>query len=1111
MAISIYEALNDHRYVYFGFYSHPTEKEPWQATPVMCYSDNLVQWHEVSYFSQLGGLRDGFVKKIGDNYYVIGTGGFYKTSNFISFEKLDYIKNTGNWKDVWAPEIVQDENEKYYISFCAGDSSTGTLNAYVTNFDPKTDTIDDANIKITFEDDSDVNSWKIDPDICLIDGNYYLALGGNYLFKSDQIWGPYKLTIPSFAPTPQKYGSLDSGIANWVEGPQLVVDGESVRLFADQTTGNGLVFRSATKDDLTVWSDTTNTHGPDQMRHGCILVNNKVSAEAEENKDNRFDFDHHVYIKSVASKHRVALTCFFRNTFNVQYEDNETNEITFTAYNDGSQSYTMIANESLIYFNNDLYIIKSVEEDHNGSGTYSVTALQYVNSEIGRVMQRNVRRGVLTYTVTQVLDFFLNDQVANPFGFSYLVFGDFDKQQIENLGNCSGKDMISKIVETWPGTIIYPVGKQLYVYSQDAFQHSFGRRIVYIQDTSDIKLTEDSTEIINQVRCIGATKDEDQGKDQNGDGGDNGDNPNPANVTTAGNAGNLDGPEGFAKSPINATWGVDKNRMIQDFAARSQKARARGVDCNRLYDVIQQHGVSPEWFMAYELCEQNSYMGWLNHWAYPHGDPYNDAAVVCDWIKQRANTDHLTPAWSAYEGSMVPNAGLEQRWNQEFPKGTIGRLYLQGTAAAVWELAGQVINPYIGKPLSQCVNIIRGWGGHTMQNGEVQQTNNGGGSSWGWPFPNIPANGEPVADMAAQRFGHTGWYGRGGQDFHDGFDFGANRYNGTVQAVHAGRVHQIGQYTYWWYIWVQSPDGYNEVYQEGFNRGDILVNEGQQVNVGTPLARVTQDHTHLGITNKAIPLAYYHGFNDDGTWLNPIDTIKKGMANQLVEQQQAQQAKQQATAEKADDTSDDDPDANVQYYFEPFIVSDQHSIDEWGLHPGPDVQDERFKDPNAMKAYAEKQLVPEPTITIELTLDTNEMPIAGEKRFLTIPHDQTILGEVDDTTTQDAYNTTVTVVGYSWYPFDPSQGTDITFNNVKASILHRRSQQIQVDKLADLALNKFTQIYFSNSDPSGSKTIKNGAMWIKPQIISEKNGGESNGGNKSDSGKSSTSGRTRQS
>ena len=71
---------------------------------------------------------------------------------------------------------------------------------------------------------------------------------------------------------------------------------------------------------------------------------------------------------------------------------------------------------------------------------------------------------------------------------------------------------------------------------------------------------------------------------------------------------------------------------------------------------------------------------------------------------------------------------------------------------------------------------------------------------WGWPFPNIPANGRPTVTENGQQYGHTGWFGRGGQDYHDGFDFGAGLYNGNVLAVHPGTVYQIGSYTYWWFI-----------------------------------------------------------------------------------------------------------------------------------------------------------------------------------------------------------------------------------------------------------------------------------------------------------------------
>ena len=58
---------------------------------------------------------------------------------------------------------------------------------------------------------------------------------------------------------------------------------------------------------------------------------------------------------------------------------------------------------------------------------------------------------------------------------------------------------------------------------------------------------------------------------------------------------------------------------------------------------------------------------------------------------------------------------------------------------------------------------------------------------WAWPFPNIPANGEPAVLLNGQQYGHTGWIRpHSNTDYHDGFDFDASRYNGTCLAVLPG-------------------------------------------------------------------------------------------------------------------------------------------------------------------------------------------------------------------------------------------------------------------------------------------------------------------------------------
>lgn len=730
--ISPLEALENYRYTYFGFMSHPTDKNPWQATPMMAVSNNLTQWEEVTGFDQLEGLRDGFLKKIGDYYYIIGTGGFYKTNDFISFTKLKGL-DKGNYKNLWAPEIFQANDGSYHIVYCAGDEFKYDI--FIANFDPEKDEITVQNQPVSFYVDDFDNSWRIDPDITVIHGVYYLTLAGNYVFSSNDYNGPYQRFPVNFAPTPQRFGSHESLIDGWVEGPNMFVDGDAVRLFADQTDGNGLVFRSATVDDMFDWTGMEKTHCSFKMRHGSIIVNDSINASVDTEVDDAPKIDDKLTIKGLHDKHEVALTCFMKNSFQWQYENNQTNQIQFVAYDDGSPSFSCIAIESIIVFNNDLFIIKNIEEDDNGSELYTVTAMQYVNSEIGRVRQRNVRNGTLTYTVDAVLDYFLNDKKANPFGFTYHVFGDFDKQQIENLGACSGKDMISKIIETWPGTIVYPKGMTINVYAPGSFKKNYGRRMVYKYHSTDMKLTEDSTNIVNQVLAIGATKDDNDNQADNQNGGssnsgtdsttNNNNGGGNAGGNTGGNTGNqqptqkpqqpgvtpgasLASAEAFAKSPINSDFGVNKDAMLRDFAARDHRVHAWGVDVNRLYDTVKGQGISPEWFFAYDLTEQDPMAwSWLNHFANHLADPYQDAIRVCNWIKQWAYSDGFTPA-SGFGAWTSPQ--MRAQWNAEFHKGTIGRLYLQGTAAAVMELAHENPGRY-GRPMAWCVSMIKGWGG----------------------------------------------------------------------------------------------------------------------------------------------------------------------------------------------------------------------------------------------------------------------------------------------------------------------------------------------------------------------------------------------------------------
>ena len=244
---------------------------------------------------------------------------------------------------------------------------------------------------------------------------------------------------------------------------------------------------------------------------------------------------------------------------------------------------------------------------------------------------------------------------------------DYKKFQVRNVNVTNNKDdqyrqidypktsdaINDKLVKSLGGYIVttYNANGINYIdYLTDiGVDHKDDTPIQLAKNMKSASMQIDPTKVITRLIPLGKTL-EPSKVDVSDDGGEGG-------------SGSLDSPEEFCKSEINATWGSDINNMKQDFAARSSRVRAWGVDVNRLYDVVKNAGVSPEWFFAYELQEQGTYYGWLNH-TYRHGDAYSDAQSVCEWIKNCSNSNSINPAWSAPEGSIVPNQTLADKWNQ---------------------------------------------------------------------------------------------------------------------------------------------------------------------------------------------------------------------------------------------------------------------------------------------------------------------------------------------------------------------------------------------------------------------------------------------------------------
>ena len=158
---------------------------------------------------------------------------------------------------------------------------------------------------------------------------------------------------------------------------------------------------------------------------------------------------------------------------------------------------------------------------------------------------------------------------------------------------------------------------------------------------------------------------------------------------------------------------------------------------------------------------------------------------------------------------------------------------------------------------------------------------------WTWPFASVSKEGPKL--VGEQNFGKSESRTGG---FHDGVDFGDAQYNGDVRAIHGGKIAKIlkpgDMNVNFFLIWEVTDDGYGIAYQEfASDLSDISVREGDKVSTGDKIGvsrkgetGINDTHLHLGITKeKYLGKALSKSFIDDGTWLNPVETIKKGIGD----------------------------------------------------------------------------------------------------------------------------------------------------------------------------------------------------------------------------------------
>lgn len=256
-----------------------------------------------------------------------------------------------------------------------------------------------------------------------------------------------------------------------------------------------------------------------------------------------------------------ALNCVIRSSVHIQYSQNSNYTITFDVFNDGSAGFKAIRANSLIAAANNRFVIQSVTKKFSGAATATVTATQVVNAWLQRYQQNtplfssipdasnndntdsdnsgstNDSSQIVVVNLDALLHWFQTDldlQIGNTdMTFSYHQIGYFPARPVKNLKNVDGKQLLTTIEQMWPGTLIIPVGFQIYFvgYQKDrdangnlvnALQHDTGIRFDAMANASDVEVTTDSSRMLNAIEVKSATHPRvvDDGYSNNSDDGD---------------------------------------------------------------------------------------------------------------------------------------------------------------------------------------------------------------------------------------------------------------------------------------------------------------------------------------------------------------------------------------------------------------------------------------------------------------------------------------------------------------------------------------------------------------------------------------------------------------
>ena len=192
-----------------------------------------------------------------------------------------------------------------------------------------------------------------------------------------------------------------------------------------------------------------------------------------------------------------------QETFKESWTVNETWQVTFAITDSVAyeQAIKLLDVQNIVQYDGQSYVITQCTKTVSGGvSTYEVTASHLFYRLANNARQNNVKAGTLTYGLSAAVNFMISN---NDQGITAKFIGDFPRIQIENLGNSSFNKFLQDYTSKFNASYVLD-NQQITFYSATYLKRQPAIDTLFYQhDVEDVKLSLDTTSLVNEVRCLG--------------------------------------------------------------------------------------------------------------------------------------------------------------------------------------------------------------------------------------------------------------------------------------------------------------------------------------------------------------------------------------------------------------------------------------------------------------------------------------------------------------------------------------------------------------------------------------------------------------------------------